>query len=203
MTQENNDAVMVLPVLPLKNTVLFPHLFMPLSVGRPQSVAAVEAALATEEKTFVVVAQRDASVEQPRLDDLYTVGTRAVIKKMARGEGGIEMHRPGPGARGRSRAPEQTEPYLKARVRPLPLPGRQRHGGRGAAPRRARAGRRGPGAGPAADADQHPAARGPGRRPAAAGLPARLDAQPGRGQGAGAARSADARWRRCGCCTAT
>ena len=86
MTQENDTGVMVLPILPLKNTVLFPYLFMPLSVGAARPLAAVEAALATEEKTFVVVAQRDASVETPGLDDLYTVGTRAVIKKMARGE---------------------------------------------------------------------------------------------------------------------
>ena len=73
-----------LPVLPLKNTVLFPHLFLPLSAGRPISLAAVEAALASEDKTFLVVAQRNPQVEPPAADDLYTVGTRAVIKKMAR-----------------------------------------------------------------------------------------------------------------------
>ena len=84
-------------------------------------MAAVEAALATEEKTFVVVAQRDASVEQPGLDDLYTVGTRAVIKKVARGENGIEMIVQGVERVAILKA-EQTEPYLKARVRPLPWP---------------------------------------------------------------------------------
>ena len=84
--------MVVLPVLPLKNTVLFPHLFMPLAVGRPNSVAAVEAVLATEEKSFVVAAQRDGTNEAAgSLDDLYTIGTRAVIKKMARGESGIEL----------------------------------------------------------------------------------------------------------------
>src|SRR5437660_7570870 len=83
--------VLALPLLPLKNTVLFPQLFIPLSVGRPQSLAAVEAAMGTEEKTFVVVAQRDASVDQPGLDDLYTVGTRAVVKKSARGEDGVQL----------------------------------------------------------------------------------------------------------------
>ncbi|HZY86780.1 MAG TPA: LON peptidase substrate-binding domain-containing protein, partial [Gemmataceae bacterium] len=63
MTDANSPDkdVAVLPVLPLKNTVLLPYLFMPLSVGRPNSLAAVEAALATEEKTFVVTAQRDAA----------------------------------------------------------------------------------------------------------------------------------------------
>src|SRR5947209_9877213 len=85
------EAVTVLPVLPLKNTVLFPNLFMPLSVGRPASLAAIEAVLGTEEKTFVVAAQRDASNEQPGFDDLYHIGTRAAVKRMARGEGVIEL----------------------------------------------------------------------------------------------------------------
>lgn len=81
MTEEN---VKVLPVLPLKNTVLFPHLLMPLSVGRASSLAAVQAALATEEKEIVLVAQRDSGNENPGQADLYTVGTRAVIRKMSR-----------------------------------------------------------------------------------------------------------------------
>ncbi len=82
-----DDDVVVLPVLPLKNTVLFPYLFMPLSVGRPHSLAAVEAALGAEEKTFIVAAQRDGDNDAPGLDDLYPVGVRAVVKKMARGDG--------------------------------------------------------------------------------------------------------------------
>ena len=77
MTPET-DNLQSLPVLPLKNTVLLPHLFMPLSAGRPTSVAAVEAALQTEEKALVLIAQRDASVEQPGLDGLYAIGVRGV-----------------------------------------------------------------------------------------------------------------------------
>jgi len=69
-----------LPVLPLKNSVLFPGLMMPLSVGRSASIAAVEAALGTEEKEIIVVAQKDNSVDLPGAGDLYTVGTRAVIR---------------------------------------------------------------------------------------------------------------------------
>jgi ATP-dependent Lon protease len=114
-----------LPLLPLKATVLFPHLFMPLSVGRPQSLAAVEAALTTEEKTFVVVAQKKAEVDQPGLDELYTVGTRCVIKRMARGvangENVIELIVQGV-ERVRILGPEHTEPYLKVRLAPMPLP---------------------------------------------------------------------------------
>jgi ATP-dependent Lon protease len=115
------DNVVVLPVLPLKNTVLFPYLFMPLSVGRPNSLAAVEAVLATEEKSFIVAAQRDAEKDQVGLDDLYPIGTRAVVKKMARGEGVIELIVQGIERVSLLKA-EQTEPYLKARVQPLPVP---------------------------------------------------------------------------------
>jgi ATP-dependent Lon protease len=116
------EVVQTLPVLPMKNTVLFPYLFLPLSVGRPATIAAVEAALATEDKTLLLVAQRDPNNEQPGPDDLFPMGTRAVIKKMVRPQqGGIEIL-----VQGSERLAilkiEQTEPYLKARVRPLPFP---------------------------------------------------------------------------------
>jgi ATP-dependent Lon protease len=118
---DDADNVVVLPVLPLKNTVLFPHLFMPLAVGRPHSLAAIESVLATEDKTFVVVAQRDGTADEPAFADLHTVGTRAVIKKMARGEAGIEMIVQGV-ERVALLKEEQKLPFIKARVRPLPLP---------------------------------------------------------------------------------
>src|SRR5207247_1926952 len=54
-------SALSLPLLPLRNTVLFPGLFMPLSVGRPNSVAAVENVLMTEEKAFIVSAQKDGA----------------------------------------------------------------------------------------------------------------------------------------------
>src|SRR5262245_2959244 len=115
------NGVTALPVLPLKNTVLFPGLFMPLSVGRAASLAAVDAAAGSEEKSLMLVAQRDPAQESPGVDDLYTVGTRAVIKKMARGEQTVEVL-----VQGVERVvllrPEQTEPFLKANVRALPLP---------------------------------------------------------------------------------
>jgi ATP-dependent Lon protease len=116
-----NEALVTLPVLPIKNTVLFPYLLMPLSVGRSGSRAAVEAALATEDKSLLVIAQRDENAEQPGANDLFTVGTRAVIKKMARSENGLELI-----VQGAERVVlvrlDQTTPFLRAAVRPLPLP---------------------------------------------------------------------------------
>src|SRR5271168_1125775 len=88
----SEQIVYTLPVLPLKNAVLFPYLMMPLSAGRAASMAAVEAALATESKEIVVFTQRDADVDVPTQDDLYPIGTKAVIRKMNRAsEGHIEL----------------------------------------------------------------------------------------------------------------
>jgi ATP-dependent Lon protease len=110
-----------LPVLPLKNSALFPFLPMPLAVGRPSSVAAVEAALGTEEQEILIVAQRDSSQESPRQGDLYTVGTKAAVRKVSRGEHALEIL-----VIGLERVSilgiVETEPYLRARVQPLPTP---------------------------------------------------------------------------------
>ncbi len=86
------------PVLPLKNSVLFPEMMMPLVAGRPISIAAVEEASSSEDKSLVVVSQKDLSVEEPTLDDLFPVGTLAVIKKLDRSQAGVQAHRPGPRA---------------------------------------------------------------------------------------------------------
>ncbi len=116
------EIVATLPILPLKNSVLFPYVLMPLSVGRPASLAAVEAALATEEKEIAILTQRDASIESPGQDDLFPIGTRAIIKKMARPRGDlIEVI-----AQGTDRVVlikvDQTEPYLRGRLSEAPLP---------------------------------------------------------------------------------
>jgi ATP-dependent Lon protease len=110
-----------LPVLPIKNTVLFPYIHMPFSVGRPASMAAVEAALATEEKEILVVCQRDAADETPEKDDLYPVGVKAVIKKVMRVEDVVQLI-----VLGKDRFHiddlSRTEPYLEAQATVLPLP---------------------------------------------------------------------------------
>jgi ATP-dependent Lon protease len=111
-----------LPVIPLKNSVLFPHLLMPLAVGRESTLAAAEAVLSTEEKEVVVVAQRDPSQDALTGADLHTVATKAVIKKMARpNESQMELI-----VLGVERVVilklDQTDPYLRARIRPFPLP---------------------------------------------------------------------------------
>ncbi len=117
-----NNGFQILPALPLKNTVLFPGLLLPLSVGRENSLQSVEAALKTEEKEIILIAQRDAQVEAPEQDDLYTIGTKAVIRKSSRqGSGMMEIL-----VLGVERVVvvklEQTEPYLTAKFRTLTQP---------------------------------------------------------------------------------
>src|SRR5260221_7340773 len=70
-----------LPVLPVRDTVLFPNSFMPLAVARESSVHLIDDAIANG-KLIAVFTQRDASVEEPLQDDLYTVGTATHIHKM-------------------------------------------------------------------------------------------------------------------------
>ena len=70
------------PVLPLKSTVLFPHILLPVAVGRPLSVAAAEATLASEDKRLVAAVQRDPQTQTPDLADLYPTATLAVVKRV-------------------------------------------------------------------------------------------------------------------------
>ncbi|MFV2056289.1 MAG: endopeptidase La, partial [Thiohalomonadales bacterium] len=71
------------PVIPIKNTTLFPHLFLPIVVSRPSSKNAIESAVASEDKIIGIFVQKDAAIAKPGKSDLYQTGTLAVIKKMA------------------------------------------------------------------------------------------------------------------------
>ena len=70
------------PVLPLRNTVLFPQQIIPIYVGREQSLELVNSLKGSKNKHIVVVAQKDSSVEVPVLEDLYNWGTLANIMKV-------------------------------------------------------------------------------------------------------------------------
>src|SRR5881392_4426451 len=70
-----------LPILPLRDTVLFPNSFMPLAVARESSVCLIDDAIANG-KLIAVFTQRDAAVEEPAREDLYAVGTATHIHKM-------------------------------------------------------------------------------------------------------------------------
>ncbi len=118
----SEGAVKTLPVLPLKNTVLFPYLLMPLSVGRSSSLAAVQSALATEEKEIILVAQKDPSVETPGQSDLYSVGTKAVIRKMSRPNDQLMEVLVMGSERVTIHEVRHDDGYIKADVSTIPLP---------------------------------------------------------------------------------
>ncbi len=71
-----------LPALPVRDTVLFPHAVLPLTVGRESSVQLINSL--GEDKTIIVVAQREARVDSPQPTDLYTVGSLAVVHKVVK-----------------------------------------------------------------------------------------------------------------------
>jgi ATP-dependent Lon protease len=71
-----------LPVLPVRDTVLFPHAVLPLTVGRESSVQLINSL--GEDKTIVVIAQREARVDSPQPVDLYPIGTLATVHKVVK-----------------------------------------------------------------------------------------------------------------------
>jgi ATP-dependent Lon protease len=80
--RESTSEKRVYPVLPVRDTVLFPHAVLPLTVGRESSIQLINAL--GDEKTIIVVAQRDARLDQPQPSDLHTYGTLATVHKVVK-----------------------------------------------------------------------------------------------------------------------
>src|SRR6202163_908660 len=111
----------VLPVLPLKDTVVFPYIILPLSVGRDKSVLAVDRAL-SESRVIMLVAQRDAAIDNPGEADLFEIGTAAVIMRMLKlPDGRIRILVQGL-SRARVQHISQVEPYLQAKIERIDEP---------------------------------------------------------------------------------
>ena len=106
-----------LPVLPLKDTVVFPQIVVPLAVGRARSLAAVEAAM-DEGREFIAVAQKDPELDVPSIDELFTVGTIAKITRVERQEGGAQVIVQGD-RRVRLLQQEASDDFLRVSAEPL------------------------------------------------------------------------------------
>jgi ATP-dependent Lon protease len=107
-----------LPLLPLRNTVLFPGVVLPITVGRDKSIKAVTDAYKSD-KLIGVVAQQDSQVEDPQVGDLSAIGTVArIVKQIKMPDGGTTII-----IQGKTRFKIQeitaSEPYFKARVEKL------------------------------------------------------------------------------------
>ncbi len=80
MTTELNN-LRTMPILALRDVVVYPHMVIPLFVGREKSIQCLEAAMENDKQIFLV-AQKDAGIDEPDIDDIYTVGTIATILQL-------------------------------------------------------------------------------------------------------------------------
>jgi len=76
-----NDQPQVMPVLPLRDVVVYPYMVIPLFVGRDKSIKALEAAM-DNDKQILLAAQKNASQDEPEAEDLYRIGTVANILQL-------------------------------------------------------------------------------------------------------------------------
>ena len=111
----------ILPILPLRNTVLFPGVVIPITVGRDKSIKLIKDYYKAE-RIIGVVAQKDAQVEDPEFSDLNEIGTVAYIMKILQMPDGSNTAIIQGKRRFRIVEPIQLEPYIKAKVTPFDLP---------------------------------------------------------------------------------
>lgn len=108
------------PILPLRNSVLFPMSVVPINVGRQRSVRLVEDLLGKERALVGVISQRSADVDEPTFKELFTVGTIARVVKVIRlGPNNYSVVLNGLG-RFRVRETHHLEPYMRAKIERIP-----------------------------------------------------------------------------------
>ena len=108
----------ILPLVALRNTVLFPSIIIPITVGRSKSLDAIKAA-AKKDKILGVISQKEQDTEDPKLEDLFKMGTYArIIKQIKMPDGSITVILKGIGQFELDTL-LSTDPYLEANVKPL------------------------------------------------------------------------------------
>ncbi|AIF99498.1 endopeptidase La [Alteromonas australica] len=114
MTVERENRIEI-PVLALRDVVVYPHMVIPLFVGREKSIRCLEAAMDNDKQIFLA-AQKDASVDEPESEDIYNVGTIATILQLLKlPDGTVKVLVEG-SVRGQVESYEQSEPYFVATV---------------------------------------------------------------------------------------
>jgi ATP-dependent Lon protease len=113
------DLPPILPVLPLKETVVFPESMTPLAIGQERSIKLIDDVVAGE-RLLALVAAKNEDVESPGFDDLYSVGTAAIVHKMIRVPDGTLRILVQGIERLHFEKPVQEEPYLAAEFSRLP-----------------------------------------------------------------------------------
>ncbi|HEY9426591.1 MAG TPA: endopeptidase La [Gemmatimonadaceae bacterium] len=118
--EESHGVPDRLPVLPLREVVVFPYMVVPLLVGRPGSLGAIEAALANDRWVFLV-AQRDGDVQEPAAADLYRVGVVGRVLQISRMANGTTKVLLEGVARARVTRYSPNDMFLRATIAPLPF----------------------------------------------------------------------------------
>ena len=113
-----------LPLLPLRDVVVFPHMVIPLFVGRPKSIKALEKAMESD-KQILLLAQKSASKDEPSADDLYTIGAIATVLQLLKlPDGTVKVL-----VEGRQRAQvnsiNEDAGYFVGELTPLPAEGKE------------------------------------------------------------------------------
>ena len=114
MTSERVNRIEI-PVLALRDVVVYPHMVIPLFVGREKSIRCLEAAMDSDKQIFLV-AQKDAGIDEPDTNDIYSVGTIATILQLLKlPDGTVKVLVEG-NVRGEIAEYNQTEPYFIAGI---------------------------------------------------------------------------------------
>lgn len=90
MNENNENLFLELPIIPLRGIVVFPKMVLHFDVGRKKSIKALQKAMDDDQKVFLVC-QKDASVDEPKIDDMYDVGVICTIRQMMRIPGSENM----------------------------------------------------------------------------------------------------------------
>src|SRR5216684_1268157 len=116
LTSKEKSDTKRLPMMPIREVVIFPHMMTPFVVGRESSVRALEEALAGDKKIFLAT-QHDASVDEPRPDEIYAVGTVAnIVQSVKQSDGNVKVLMEGV-ERGKIISVTEDEGYFRATVK--------------------------------------------------------------------------------------
>lgn len=111
----------IISLLPLRDSVIYPMLIAPLSVGREAGIKLIDDAPSGDARIVGVVTQREPTLDEPGIDDVYPVGCAVIIRTLMKSSDAVRMIVQGT-ARFKVIETIQTKPYLKARIEVLPAP---------------------------------------------------------------------------------
>ena len=116
-----------MPLLPVRDIVIYPYMILPLFVGRDKSIKAVEDAMSSYDRKIFLVAQKESKIEDPAPDDIYNFGTIATIIKLLRlPDGRIKILVHGV-MRGEVQKFKQQDPYFLAKIKQINEPDMSEH----------------------------------------------------------------------------